>query len=97
MPPNSAGSGLSQTADRSAQYRFLALKFRLQEYPQAVSNWPENAIPAEFISLTTKPGLVIRISIVCVNGRFNILGAAEIDTNPPRSIHLFIGFHAWDK
>jgi hypothetical protein len=35
--------------------------------------------------------------IVCANGRFNILGAAEIDTNPPRSIHLFIGFHAWDK
>lgn len=81
VSPNPAGPGLSQTAADLLNLDFQRQKFGPQEYPhQAVSNRPENAIPAKFISLTTKPGLFIRISIVCVNGRFNILVAAEIDT-----------------
>jgi len=41
------------------------------------SNWPEISIPAQKLILTQKPPLVIRIIIVCANGRFNMLAVAD--------------------
>jgi hypothetical protein len=42
--------------------------------PEFDSNRSEIAIPAEKLILTTKPALVNRMIVVCINGRFNVLG-----------------------
>ena len=46
------------------------------------ANRSEVAIPAQKLILTTKPALVTRMTVVCINGRFTMLNCLVLSSYP---------------
>jgi hypothetical protein len=65
---------LSRRSSKNEDGNLHLKKSSLRRTGELYSNQPEFLIPSAKLVLTTNPALVIQMEIVCVNGRFNMLG-----------------------